>query len=183
VFLHLECVDWAIRFVLLYGRQAVTWKIVQNIASKCCYITLWSDGALNYRLGCGSGLRIWKWFLHLKMEVSCYILINSVLFLIKDKDSVVGIATRNGLNGPRIESWWGWGFPHLSRPTQGPTQPAGQWVPSHSRGEMASTTHCHLAPRLESEWSCTFFPPCTVVFGIGWILPFLCPSSLHSQCN
>jgi hypothetical protein len=149
VFLHLERVDWAIRFVLLYGRQAITWKIVQKITSNCCYSTLWSDGDLNNGLGCGSGMRIWKWFLHLKIEMSWYILINSVLFLIKNQDSVVGIVTRNGMDSPRIESWWGWGFPHLSRPAQGPTQPAGQWIPSHSRGWNGFNHPLPSSPRLE----------------------------------
>jgi len=48
--------------------------------------------------------------------------------------SVVGIATRYGLKGPGIESWWGRDFPHLSRPVLGPTQPPVQWVPGLSRG-------------------------------------------------
>jgi hypothetical protein len=45
------------------------------------------------------------------------------------RDSVVGIATRYGLDGPGIESRWGRDFPHPSRPTLGPTQPPIQWVP------------------------------------------------------
>ena len=39
------------------------------------------------------------------------------------RDSVVGIASRYGLDGPGIESQWGRDFPHLSRPALGPTQP------------------------------------------------------------
>jgi hypothetical protein len=35
--------------------------------------------------------------------------------------SVVGISTGYGLDGPGIESRWGRDFPHLSRPTLGPT--------------------------------------------------------------
>ena len=35
--------------------------------------------------------------------------------------SVVGIATGYGLDGPGIESRWGQGFQHLSRPALGPT--------------------------------------------------------------
>ena len=43
------------------------------------------------------------------------------------RDSSVGIATGYELEGPRMESRWGRDFPHLSRPTLGPTQPPVQW--------------------------------------------------------
>ena len=46
------------------------------------------------------------------------------------RDSSIGIATRYGLEGPGIESWWGGReFPHLSRPALRPTQPPVQRVP------------------------------------------------------
>jgi hypothetical protein len=39
------------------------------------------------------------------------------------RDSPVGIATGYGMDGREIESWWGWEFPHPSRPALRPTQP------------------------------------------------------------
>jgi len=50
------------------------------------------------------------------------------------RDVVVGTATRYGLDCPGIESRWVRDFPHLSKPTPGPTQPPTQWVPGVSRG-------------------------------------------------
>jgi hypothetical protein len=42
---------------------------------------------------------------------------------IQGRDTVVSIATRYGLDGPRIESRWGKAFPHPSRTALRPTQP------------------------------------------------------------
>ena len=50
------------------------------------------------------------------------------------RDSVVGTATRYGLDGSGIESRWGRDFPHLSIPALRPTQLPIQWVPGLSRG-------------------------------------------------
>ena len=46
--------------------------------------------------------------------------------------SSVCIAIGYGMNGRGVESRWGRDFPHLSRPTLGPTQPPKQWVPGLS---------------------------------------------------
>jgi len=50
------------------------------------------------------------------------------------RDSSVDIATRYGLDGLGIESRWGRGFPHPSRPARWPTQPPIQWVQGFSWG-------------------------------------------------
>jgi hypothetical protein len=70
---------------------------------------------------------------------------------LKQSDSVVGIATGYGLDGPGIESRWGRNFPHLSRPALGPNQPPVQWVPGLSRGKER--------PRRDADPS----PPSSVV--------------------
>jgi hypothetical protein len=49
--------------------------------------------------------------------------------------SVVGIGTRQGLEGPEIEYRWGRDSQHPYRPALGPTQPPIQWVPGHSWGK------------------------------------------------
>ena len=46
----------------------------------------------------------------------------------KCQDSVLGTATRYGLDGPGIKSQWGRDFQHLSTLAMGPTQPPVQWV-------------------------------------------------------
>ena len=56
-----------------------------------------------------------------------------ILWLRVGRDSSVGIATRYGLEGPGIESWWGRDFLHPSRPALGPTHPPIPWMPGHSR--------------------------------------------------
>jgi hypothetical protein len=53
------------------------------------------------------------------------------------RDSVVGIATRYGLDGPGIESRWGRDFSQPSRPALGPTLPPIQWVPGLFPGGKA----------------------------------------------
>jgi hypothetical protein len=86
------------------------------------------------------------------------------LFQSVGRDSVVGIAKRYGLNGPRIECRWGRAFPHPSRPTLGPTQPAVQLVsglfPRVKAAGGGGVEHPpHLALRLKKEYSYTSIAP------------------------
>jgi hypothetical protein len=53
------------------------------------------------------------------------------------RDSLVGTATRYGLDGSGIESRWGRGFPRLSRTALEPTQLPLQWVPGFYPGGKA----------------------------------------------
>jgi hypothetical protein len=59
-------------------------------------------------------------------------LFGNCLIYQRSQDSLVGITTRYGLDGPGIESWWGPDFPHLSRLALRPTQPPIQLVPGLS---------------------------------------------------
>ena len=53
-------------------------------------------------------------------------------------NSVVGIATRYGLEGPGIESRWWRDFPYTFRPALGSTQPPVQRVPGFFPGGKAA---------------------------------------------
>ena len=66
---------------------------------------------------------------------------------IEGPDSVVGIATGYGLDGPGIESRWGRDIPHLSRQALGLTQPPVQLVPGLS-WEVKSSRGVTLTPHL-----------------------------------
>ena len=75
------------------------------------------------------------------------------------RDSWVCIATRYGLDGPAIESWWTRDFPHPSRPALGPPSflyngyrvfPGGKadgawhWPPTTSSAEVNERVELHL---------------------------------------
>jgi hypothetical protein len=50
------------------------------------------------------------------------------------RDSVIGLATRYGLDGPGIETRWGQDLPHLSIPALGTTHSHVQMVSGLSPG-------------------------------------------------
>ena len=76
------------------------------------------------------------------MFTLCHLVVIINLPLSLGRDSTVGIATRNGLDGPGIESWWGRDFLHLSRLAMGSTQPPIQRVPGLFPGGKAAGAWC-----------------------------------------
>ena len=80
---------------------------------------------------------------------------DSSVGIVLGRDSSVGLATRYGLGDPGIESRWGRGFPHSSRPALGPTRPPIKWVPGLYRGVKRpgrGVDHLpHLARRFKKE--------------------------------
>jgi hypothetical protein len=68
-----------------------------------------------------------------------------------DQDSSVGIATDYGLDGPGIESLWGWEFLHTSRLALGSTQPPVQWVPGLSWGVKQQGRGADPSPTASAE--------------------------------
>jgi hypothetical protein len=91
-----------------------------------------------------------------------------------------------GLNGPGIESRWGWDFPHPSRTALGPTQPPIQWVPDRSRGYQAAGSWCwphipssaEVKERVELYLYSSSGPSWTV---LGWPLPL--PYLIFKMCT
>jgi hypothetical protein len=61
-------------------------------------------------------------------------------------DSLVGVATSYGLDGPGLEIRWGRDFSHKSRPALGSTQPPVQWVPSPSGVKRPRRVADHPSP-------------------------------------
>ena len=100
-------------------------------------------------------------------------------------DSVVGIATGNGLDGPGIESPCRRDFPHPSGQTLGPTRPlvrVTMGTDSLSQGyigrSLTLNTHPHLAPKLKKSravllplWAVVACCGATFTLYILWLVP------------
>jgi hypothetical protein len=109
--------------------------------------------------------RVWKlWKLQLKARKK--LIISNLTAILGSRDSVVGIATGYGLEGPGIESRWGEIFRTYPDRLRAPPNllyngyrvfPGGKG----GRGVML-TTHTLLVPRLRKSWA---IPPLTL-----WVL-------------
>jgi len=79
-----------------------------------------------------------------------------------DRYTIVGIATRYGLGGPKIEYWWGREFPYPSRPALDPRSllQKGDRVlfPGVNQPGRGVGYPTPSSPKLKEEYSCTFTP-------------------------
>jgi hypothetical protein len=149
-----------------------SWEVSQNIRASSQMVTITSSQTLNFI--CLRNVSIKNWWLPCNIiqylfQILTHININSYLLfrniiptccgpwlqssgikykgihLCASRDSSFGIATRYGLDGPRIESRCGRDFPRLYIPALRPTQPPIQRVPGLSREQsgrsVALITH------------------------------------------
>jgi len=80
------------------------------------------------------------------------------------RDSVVGISTRYGLEGPELKLRWRCDSPNSPRPVPRPTQPPEQLVThlfpgGKAAGKWRLSPTPTLEPRLKKERSYTFTQP------------------------
>ena len=110
---------------------------------------------------------------------------NCSFFHVASRDSLVGIETRYGLDGPGIESWWGWDFPHLSRPALGPIKLPIQWVPCLSWGWRRPGRDVDqlllLEPRLKRVEVYHYSPSGPSWHVLGWTVPLHLPFHVVSS--
>jgi hypothetical protein len=86
-------------------------------------------------------------FLAIFFNVNWYCMATKILSI--KKKGMTGY----GLDGLRIESWWGRDFPHLSIPAPGPNQPPVQWVQGLSRGVKSGRGVTLIPHHLPVPWS------------------------------
>jgi hypothetical protein len=89
------------------------------------------------------------------------------------RQNTVGVANRDGLEGPGIESRGRRDFPPAFRPALGPTQPS-----CTGRG-MALITHPNLVPRLKKEYSYTSTPPHRALCSVTGLSGSAIPACIH----
>jgi hypothetical protein len=87
------------------------------------------------------------------------------------RGSSVGIANGYRLDGPGIESWWGWDFSHTSRPALGPIQGTGPF-PRVKRPGCGADHPPPPSAEVENEYCYTSTPPLGPWWPVvGWPLP------------
>ena len=100
-------------------------------------------------------------------------------------DSAVSIAISYVLDTPGIESRWGRGYPHPSRPSLGPTQPPIQGAPGlFPGGKAAGAWRWAIPPSFNADIKervglYLYFPRGPSWLVLGWTLPL----SLTKQRN
>jgi len=101
-----------------------------------------------------------------------------------DRDSVVGIATPYGLDGPGIEFRWGRDFPRQTKSVLGPTQSSVQWVPSlfrGLRGRLVALTTTPFSAEVKERVEVYLYSPCGPSWPVvGWNLLYF---TLHRLNN
>jgi hypothetical protein len=98
-----------------------------------------------------------------------------LIYLKYCKKDELAIATRYGLDGPRIETRSGRDFSHPSRPALGPMQPPVQWVKRPVFGvDHPPPTSTKIQERVELHVSvlllCVFMACCSVNFTVKILL-------------
>jgi hypothetical protein len=83
------------------------------------------NSASRSHIRCGVLLK-WNHYIQFVWAAWCVAQMKPLHTICVGRDNSVDIETRYGLDGLGIESWWGWDFPHPSRPVLGPTQPPVQ---------------------------------------------------------
>jgi hypothetical protein len=145
----------------MYFQQYVPPTVRRTVTNRLCFLSQWTGITLR-----NSEVP----FLRLpRLNAPCYIK------RVGSRDSVVGIATRYGLEGPEIESRWGEIFRTYPDRFRGPPSLLynGYWFFSWGKGGrgVILTTHPLLVSRLRKSWAIS---PLTL-----WVLLGLLGGSLY----
>jgi len=137
---HMRCI-YIVRslYFRIFSASFLITFLSPEIATSINIHVLFSLSRIMSGLLLGMVLSVWTcWFHSMVTLPPWHVYYYYYYYYLVGRDSAIGIATRYGLDDPRIESRWGRVFPHLSRPTLGPTRPPVQWTPSLSRGQRAA---------------------------------------------